>query len=212
MLCADCHEQLTRQPYAVCRRCAARVPETLEAAESCPRCQADRLRFDATFFLGPYEGLLRDLVIQMKTDRSGRIGSLFAALLFSQVGEQLRALDIDVVVPIPTTRWKRLLRGTNPPGILAERAAAKLGVPCQERSLVKSSKSLPQHGLSRVGRFRNIRGGLAVGRGYYLESPHILLVDDVLTTGATCSEAAKVLKQAGAAAVSVLVVGRTFQE
>ncbi len=67
----------------------------------------------------------------------------------------------------------------------------------------------PQLGLSRPGRFANVAGRMVVRSGYSLQSAHVLVVDDILTTGATASEAARALKKAGAATVSVLVMART---
>jgi predicted amidophosphoribosyltransferase len=67
----------------------------------------------------------------------------------------------------------------------------------------------PQIGLSRPGRFRNVAGEMALRPGYSLQAAHVLVVDDILTTGATASEAARVLKRAGAARVSVFVLART---
>ncbi|TWU29449.1 DNA utilization protein GntX [Bythopirellula polymerisocia] len=177
--------------------------------ETCPRCETDKLHFDNTFALGPYEGLLRDLVLRMKNERSEKLGRLFACLLEERWGEKLQSLPIDAVVPIPMTPLRRLIRGTNPPEVVARKIASSMGWLHLPHLLTRRRNSLPQHGLSRPGRFRNIRGGLSVPRGYHLEFPHILLVDDVLTTGATCSEAARTLKRRGASLVTVLVVGRT---
>ena len=67
----------------------------------------------------------------------------------------------------------------------------------------------PQVGLSRPARFRNVAGEMAVRPTYYLQDAHVLAVDDILTTGATCSEAARVLRRAGAREVSVFVMART---
>lgn len=208
-VCADCREQLLTPQVPVCQRCGARVPELTGSMATCPRCEADKLHFDATLALGPYEGLLRDLVLRMKNDRSEQLGRLFARLILDRWGEVLRRLPIDAVVPIPMDSRRRLVRGTNPPEVIARQIAAEIGWKHDAHFLKRRRNSLPQHGLSRAGRFRNIRGDLSITRGYHLESPHILLVDDVLTTGATCSEAARILKKHGAVCVTVLVVGRT---
>ncbi len=211
-LCSDCYEQLTEPLGPVCPRCAARVPELTGSTWSCPRCEADKVRFDATLSLGSYAGLLRDLVLRMKQDRSERVGRMFARLIEERWGDELEAMEIDAVVPIPMDPWRRIVRRVNPPEVIARRIADTHGWRHLPRLLRRRRNMLPQHGLSRAGRFRNVQGGLSISRGYHLRSPHILLVDDVLTTGATCSEAARELKKHGAERVTVLVVGRTLDD
>ena len=208
-LCEMCREALLAPQMSVCLRCGARVPELTGLTAACPHCESDKLRFDNTLSLGPYEGLLRELVLRMKNDRSERLGRMFARLLEVRWGKVLEQLPIDAVVPIPMTTWRRLVRGTNPPEVISQHIAAKWGWKHLPHLLRRGHNHQPQHGLSRRGRFRNVRGGLSTSRGYDLASLHILLVDDVLTTGATCSEAARILKRQGAARVTVLVVGRT---
>jgi predicted amidophosphoribosyltransferase len=83
-----------------------------------------------------------------------------------------------------------------------------LNIPVRRRLLVRCRNTLPQAGLQPLQRFRNMRGAFRVRRGAGVEHARVLLVDDVLTTGATCSEAAKMLKQAGASMVAVAVVAR----
>ncbi len=208
-LCTDCLDQIPPVDWPVCQRCAARVPEYPGNVPSCSRCETDKLRFDAAFSLGHYDGLLRELVLRMKTDRNEQWGQVFSHLICERLGDDLRQLEADIIVPIPMTPWHRLMRGTNAPVVMARCLGRELGISVKGRLLRRSHDLVPQRGLSRAGRFRNVRGGYRVRAGYQMASPHILLVDDVLTTGATCSEAARILKRAGAARVTVLVVART---
>ena len=208
-VCQQCLEEITSVKGPVCRRCAARIPEIPGQKETCPRCERDRLRFDATYSLGEYTGLLRDTVIQMKSDRSERYARLCSRLLLLRFGERLRELNFDAVLSIPTSPWRRWIRGTNAPAVMAQEIASTLQVPMARGLLEWVRTPLTQHGMSRAGRFRNVRGNLRVARGFRFDSPRLLIVDDVLTTGATCSEAARVLKSYGAEKVVVAVVGRT---
>jgi len=208
-ICADCLRALSLVEWPVCQRCAARVPELPGTVPCCSRCQRDKLAFDRGLALGSYDGLLRDLVLRMKKDRSELLAAAFGQLIQSRLGEALTNLSLDAIVPIPMPLRRRLSRGTNPPAALAEVLGRKLAVPTFPGLLTKPPNTSPQLGLSRAGRFQNIRGQIGIRAGYSLETPHVLLVDDVLTTGATCSEAAKVLKRQGAREVTVLVVGRT---
>ena len=130
-------------------------------------------------------------------------------LLAQRLGDKLAKFRADAVLPIPMHWAKRLLRGVNSPELLADCLGRKLGVPVV-RSLVRCRYTGPQKDLLPRERFRNVRGAFRLRRSdrQRWQGSRLLLVDDILTTGATCSEAARLLKQAGAAAVAVAVVAR----
>ncbi len=103
---------------------------------------------------------------------------------------------------------RRLRRGTSSADVLAEVFARHLGVPSAERLLVRRRNTLPQFNLPPKKRFTNVRGAFGISAGYDLLAERVLLVDDILTTGATCHEVAKTLRRAGARHISVVVVAR----
>ncbi|QDT72295.1 ComF family protein [Lacipirellula limnantheis] len=208
-LCSDCETKLELIDWRVCPRCAAPVPSTNGVDLACNRCRGDKLRFDRAIALGSYEGLLRQLVMRTKADRQGVVTRALADLAWQRLREQLLALRIDVVTAVPMHRWRRWQRGANAPQMLARRLAERLEAPCAGEMLRLVRNVPPQVGLSRPARFRNLAGEMAVGASYYLAAARVLIVDDILTTGATCSEAARVLRRAGAADVTVLVLART---
>lgn len=209
LLCRDCRGELELTEWPVCQRCAAPVPFTGDAVLSCPHCRDVKLRFDRTLALGSFEGLLHNWVMRMKQDRSGLAARALADLAWRELGGALVGREVDVVTTVPMNPWRRWRRRVNPPRIVAERVAAKLHKPAAGAMLRQVRNIPPQLGLSRPGRFANVAGRMAVRPGYSLQSAHVLLVDDILTTGATASEAARALKKAGAAQVTVLVLART---
>jgi ComF family protein len=111
-------------------------------------------------------------------------------------------------VPIPMHWTRRIGRGINNPDVLAQCLAKSLGIPLRRDILVRRVNTTPQAALPPSKRFENLHGAFRVRRPQAADGARVLLVDDVLTTGATCSEAAKMLKRAGAAAVFVAVVAR----
>jgi ComF family protein len=176
---------------------------------ACSHCRGDKLRFSRTIALGNYEGLLRQLVMRMKTDRNELIARTLVELAWQELGPALAELRPNVVTAVPMHPWRRWRRGTNPPRTVAEHLAEKLGVPAAG-GMLRLRRNVPaQVGLSRPARFRNVAGEMAVRASYHLEAARVLVVDDILTTGATCSEAARVLRRAGAEEVAVFVLART---
>lgn len=208
-LCDDCLAEIPPVDWPVCRLCAAEVPPYPGDVPSCFRCESHKFRFDATYSLGHYDGLLRELILRMKTDRHEQLAQIFTNLICERYGYELRSLNFDAVVPVPMTLVNRLKQKTNPQGALAAGVSRELGVPLFRRLLQRNMSLSPQRGLSAAGRFRNVHSGYRLRKGYKIDSPHVLLVDDVMTTGATCSEIARILKRNGVARVTVLVVART---
>ena len=208
-LCGGCRDAVQLIEWPVCRRCGAPVPATDGVELACNHCRGVKLRFTRSIALGSYEGMLRQLVMRMKIDRSERLARILADFSWLELGDQLKRLEVDVVTAVPMSGWRRLQRGVNPPGAIAERLAGKLGVPAATGMLRIGRNVGQQVGLSRPARFRNVHNEMAVRAGYLMEGAHVLVVDDILTTGATCSEAARALLKAGAGEVSVVVLART---
>jgi ComF family protein len=133
-------------------------------------------------------------------------------LLVEHFGGELRILNHDVVVPIPMHWTRRLVRGTNSPELIGQVVARELGIPCEPRSLRRKRRTQKLAEMTRQQRKRTLRDAFAVGRGCDFRGARVLLIDDVLTTGATCDSAARALRQAGAAEVNVMVAARAYPE
>ncbi|HEY2761822.1 MAG TPA: phosphoribosyltransferase family protein, partial [Pirellulales bacterium] len=221
--CESCLDQIEFFSDPVCDLCGAPVPFARRTKESdgnakrkqqvgCYRCRGRRLWFDRTIALGHYGGLLRDLVLRMKAGTGDGVSLAMGRLMMERCGERLAACQADVIAPIPLHWRRRIVHRTNSAAVLAEVLSAKLGVPRADGLLRRTRSTLRQFDLNPPKRWENVRRAFAVRAGYHLRAAHVLLVDDILTTGATCSEAAKALMAAGAARVTVAVVVRAFGE
>jgi ComF family protein len=157
-----------------------------------------------------YAGLWRELVLRMKRADGDSVSLAMGELLWRQCGERLTAVDADVVVPIPLHWRRRLAHRTNSAAVLAEVLAGQLRKPLAERLLRRRRHTAKQSELTPPQRWKNVREAFSVRAGYYLKKAHVLLVDDILTTGATCSEAARALRAAGAEQVTVAVAARAI--
>ena len=166
------------------------------------------MKFDTAVPLGGYDGELRQAVLRMKRPSGEPLSAVMGRVLGRLRGEALEAFRPDLAMPIPMFWARRLRRGTNSAEILAESLVAVLRLPLSVGVLVRRRNTLPQADLSPRERFRNVRGAFGVKAGYNFSGLRVLLVDDILTTGATCSEAAQVLRQVGAEAVAATVIAR----
>lgn len=131
-----------------------------------------------------------------------------AHLLLERREAALRALHVDCVMPVPQHWRRRLGRGADGAETMARAFGRSLRLPTPLHLVARHRDTLPQKELPPKARFHNVRGAFTVRANYLLAGTRVLLIDDTLTTGATCSEIAGTLKEAGAAAVHVAVLAR----
>ena len=170
----------------------------------CAACRSGLRSFDSAASFGVYEGTLRTLIHLFK----------YAGMkpLAKPLGRYLeRAIPVDsgfdVVVPVPLHWRKRWKRGFNQAELLAREVAGRRGFKmAQALRRVKASDA--QAGLSKTARRRNAQGAFQIRPGLTLAGQRVLLVDDVMTTGATASACARALKRAGAKSVALLTLAR----
>jgi ComF family protein len=208
--CNDCRAELLGAAGAACPRCAMPVGSWAVRPEGCGECRGRRLGFDAAFALGPYQGPIRDLCLRLKHEPNAWVAPWLAGLAVEArpaLREEATRSEGAWVVPVPLHWKRRWQRKYNQAEGLARGVARGLGLRqgnCLRR--VTSSKILA--GLGRAERAKAMRGAFR-GRGSPdLKGRTVFLVDDILTTGATCGAAARALKRAGAARVVAVVIGR----
>ncbi len=151
--------------------------------------------------------VLRNLIHGLKyADRMEARGLLGRWL--AEAGQDLFA-GTDLIIPVPLTRWRLMRRQFNQAALLANEVALATGIPTDPLLLVKTKTTPTQVGLTREQRRLNVRGAFAVPkrRQPVIEGRNLLLIDDVITTGATVEACARALTSAGALRVDVLAVG-----
>jgi ComF family protein len=206
--CTDCVSGLTADPHFTCPRCAATVGEHTDVSEGCPNCRDVGLSFHSAGRLGLYAGPLRDAVLAMKRSAGQQLAESVGRLWARHHADRFRSLGIDVVIPVPLHWWPRFRRGYNQAEALSAPLAQLLGVEHRPRGLRRIRWTPPQKQLSQADRRNNLRGAFRVREGARLAGATVLLVDDVMTTGSTASEAARTLRLGGAATVHVAVLAR----
>jgi len=205
--CPTCRAALTGDTQPTCPRCASTVGPFTHLDGGCPRCRDSVFHFESVLRLGPYDGLLRELILRLKHAGGEGLAEVLGDLWAEHAGPRLRQLGADVVIPVPLHWWRRLSRGYNQSAALARSLAAALGLPCRPRWLRRVRATAKQTLQTPAARWDNVRGVFAARPHPELRGRTVLLVDDVLTTGGTASEAARALRAAGAARVVVAVLG-----
>ncbi len=175
----------------------------LDEQGRCSLCRLGLTGFDSVYTFGSYEDTLRGLIHLFKYNQVRPLAAPLGALLARAIPREHR---FDVIVPMPLHWKKRWSRGYNQSELLAKEIARRWGLPVSK--MVRRTKATaPQAGLSNSKRRLNVRGAFAARKS--VKGLRVLLIDDVLTTGATASACARVLKRAGASHVAVAAVART---
>jgi ComF family protein len=210
--CAACEAALAREDKPYCLRCG--MPAPLGERADCAHCAGRRWNFHGVCRLGEYARLLREAVLRAKKATGDPISAALGKRLAKDVDVRLHAGDmgerIDLVAAVPAHWGRRLWRGTNEAAILAQSLAWKLKLPLANDLLVLRRRIAKQSDLPIAQRRRNVRGAFRLSVGYNIRDARVLLVDDVMTTGATVNEISRVLRQAGAEQVLVAVVARAI--
>jgi predicted amidophosphoribosyltransferase len=203
--CGDCWARLAWLPDPHCARCAEPLPAGAPPGE-CLGCLADPPAFSGTQAVMLYEGLARELVLRCKNG---------AEHLAEPLGYAMRKrahawLDGAVLVPVPLHPTRLAKRRYNQSGWLARVVARGMGAEVELDWLVRRRATPSFAAMNRAGRLREALGAYAVppAARAAVRGAHVVLIDDVMTTGATLRAAARPLKRAGAASVQCLVFAR----
>ena len=201
--CENCHATLPLILPPICPQCGA-------SKDRC-RCGGRRHHYDRICAPLYYRDQARMAIVRYKRDALRPISKPLAALMAPVIRRECGEAMPDMVTFIPSYRNDVHERGFNPSRVLAEQIAAELGIPCRQL-LHKLFRTKAQKELPAVFRTGNVFGAFDVVEGEALLGKHILLIDDVRTTGATLNECAKMLKISGAATVTVAVAAITGVE
>ncbi|HTT65463.1 MAG TPA: ComF family protein [Bryobacteraceae bacterium] len=211
-VCADCLRApapLSAEFFCLNCRTPFRNSFPLDSEGRCMLCRSGRRGFDEAFCYGAYEGALRKLIHLFKYGGMRRLARPLGALLADALP---RDRQFDLVTAVPLHWRKRWLRGFNQSELLGKAIARARGI--RMRSVLRrQGATRAQAGLSNAQRRENVAGAFRARRR--VAGLRILLIDDVMTTGATAGACAVALKKAGARSVSLLTlarVDRRFQD
>jgi len=216
-ICKSCWEEARFIEEPFCQTCGsplnslASLPKKVFSCDNCP----DDIKFRKARAIAYYYDSAVGTAIKLLKDQDKTISAVgtaitllkdqdktimadpLADLMFNSMPRFLDVQDYDYIMPVPIHKKKMRKRGYNQMELIGRRLSTKTGIPLEVQSLVKSVNTLPQRGLSAEDRQENIKGSFEVPDRSEIEGKRILLIDDVMTTGATANECAKVLLKDG---------------
>ena len=205
LLCDPCRERHFTRHLMRCERCALTLP-TLH--QRCSRCDAQRPAFDASFAATTYAAPVDELVQALKFRRQLPYAAAFAGLLLRAVPSDAIA-DAALLIAVPLSAERLAERGFNQAHEIAKPLARAWRLPLLTDACVRVRDTEPQSALAPERRRDNMRGAFAVSRRDAVNGAHVLVVDDVMTTGHTLDALAACLKRNGATRVTNIVFART---
>jgi ComF family protein len=210
-VCARCWAkpdgvQFVVEPF--CRCCGLPFEGDINIVFECANCRDQRLHFRSARAAVKLTGLVQAVIHRYKYNQANWFEPFLADLLIRQAAPTLRPNDWDLIVPIPL-HWRKLReRSFNQSLRMARQLSKVTGIPINARLLRRKKPTQTQTRLTRAQRAENVKRAFVYHSRNGLDGRRIILVDDVLTTGATASACAKLLMQNGASVVDVWTVAR----
>lgn len=206
-LCDGCRARFVSGYYR-CHKCAAPLPQVLPNHD-CARCRQARWRFSRVITLATYRGDMRRAIISMKRNRFEPLRRAMADLLGQQLLLEPKHTDaLPLLIPVPYHWSHAFSSSANTAELLAQGIAITSGWPIAQRIVRRMRKTSKQGLLSWAERKTNVRHAFSVKSPDGIRGRQVWLVDDVMTSGATAAELARLLLKSGAAQVNVAVVAR----
>jgi len=207
IICLDCWKKIKRNLPPFCYRCGRHLVAANFTKNICPSCVKKKLHFDRVFSPCIYEGIIKELIHDFKYKNKDYLGVTLSRLMIDFVKEYNLPMDfMDFIIPVPLHKTRLREREFNQAQILSNYLAREFNKEALDDYLMRSRNTKTQTESEERERLLNVKGSFSVNKRQNLKGKNILLVDDVLTTGATCSEAAYALKNAGLNIVFVLTL------
>lgn len=207
-LCPACwtHIHFISEPCCAC--CGAPFPVPMEAGALCGACLANPPPFAAARAVMLYDEASKKIVLRFKHADALTSAPALGRLMF-HAGRDFWP-DADMLIPVPLHRWRLLKRRYNQAALLAHEIAKLAHKPVNVSALERTRATLAQGHMNAAQRDKNLRGSLRIRHGAEtkLKNRTVVLIDDVLTTGATVRECCRVLKRAGVSKIYVLTLAR----
>jgi competence protein ComFC len=208
-LCEDCQKHVMYIDQPRCSHCS--IPLGSDSYKYCLRCRELRSDYNNGISIAIYEDPLGKLIRNLKFNREAQIADFLAELVIKREKSDShlqKLFNCDLIHPIPLSRARAANRGFNQSALIAKLLAGQYGIEYCDDAVVRVRDTRSMIGLGYTERLSNIKNAFEVRKPEKIESKNILLVDDVMTTGATIEECARTLKMSGSAKVTFLTIAR----
>ena len=207
-LCAECHSKVTRIVAPFCATCSEPFSGAITEIFSCANCAHRKLYFESAVAAFRSRGIVRRIVHDFKYGDQFHLRHLVGEWLNAALeDERLRGRSFDLVVPVPLHPARKRERGFNQAEVLADMVSRQRHIP-MKTVLERTRHTTTQTAFDRAERMENLRNAFRLRKKMDVRQLRVLLIDDVLTTGATVSECARILKKAGASVVYAATAAR----
>ena len=194
-LCAECDAKITHIVPPFCAKCSEPFAGAISSAFTCANCAHRTLHFDAAVAAYRSRGIVRRVILDFKYGRQIHLRHLVGRWLCAALNdERLRDREFDVIVPVPLHPARERERGFNQAALIAEPLSAHMSIPARP-VLERIRYTTTQTAFDRAERMENLRDAFRLRKNADVRELRVLLIDDVLTTGSTLSECARILKQ-----------------
>ncbi|MBF0275151.1 MAG: ComF family protein [Nitrospinae bacterium] len=209
-LCQSCFQKLTWITGNFCLRCGVPFHEENKKQTFCPHCSDELPPFDLCRSILYYHDTTDSLIKAFKYGKNWRLSKYFSRLLFDYYQNHLIKFGHDVIIYIPSHYIKNFKRGFNQSYLLAKGLSNKTGIPCSIELIKKIKESKSQTTLHKEERKLNIAGVFCIDRNREtIKGKKLLIIDDIVTTGATVEEVSSLLREFSPALIHVLSLART---
>jgi ComF family protein len=206
-ICSACQTKIEKNFPPFCVSCGRKLEKKALSKNICANCSKKNLEFDRAFSPCVYTGVVKTLIHEFKYNGKDYLSKPLAGLISDFIKEyDLPIEDLDMIIPIPLHKSKAREREFNQAELLAENLGETFHKQVANGLLKRHKQTRTQTTLKEELRFSNVKNSFSLNQPQAVKDKHILLVDDVLTTGATSSEAARILKSAGANLVFVITL------
>lgn len=220
-LCCDCGQRVHQSQWLICETCLDAIPPLTEPICStcgypdahltgegkCRDCPKGTVWFQSIRTATTFESTPKLLVEKLKYHNRIEYAHLLA-LAMARAHQTAKSPAPQIIIPVPLHKVRQRERGFNQSALLANHLTGLLGAPCQPRAITRIRPTPTQTRLKKRDRQRNVKGAFQCPKPHLIQDQHVLLVDDVCTTGSTLNECARILIQAGAHSVQCLTYAR----
>ena len=207
-LCAECNDKTMPIVPPFCELCSEPFAGAIADSFTCANCAHRTLHFETAVAVYRSRGIVRRVIHDYKYRRQTHLRNVVARWLGETLDDiRLRGRRFDLIVSVPLHPTRQRERGFNQAALLAELLSARISLPHQSL-LERVRYTTTQTAFDRAERMENLRNAFRLRKKMDVRDLRVLLIDDVLTTGSTLSECARVLKEAGAASVHAATAAR----